>query len=253
MQDSWLSRKVDEIKGFADRNEVKNFYDGLKEVHGTTTLGSSPLLSADGSTLITDKEKILERWDEHFNGVLNRPSTINDEATGRLPQIPIDETLEAVPSLEETLKGIRQLSSGKAPGSDPIPAKVYKEGGTALPEKRYQLFQLSWKHESVTGLQGCHSGTPIQKRRKITRPATTIVEFPCCPSHARKILARALLSRLNAHLEQGHLPKSQCGFRRERTWCLLLDSFKSQGQNVDLYSTYVDLTKTFDTVSRENL
>ena len=64
MQHSWLSGKVDEIQAFADRNDMKNFYGSLKELYGPTASGSlAPLLSADGSTLITDKEKVLERWD----------------------------------------------------------------------------------------------------------------------------------------------------------------------------------------------
>ena len=64
--------------------------------------GASFLLSAEGSTLITDKEKILERWAEHFNSVLNRLSAINNDAIDRLPPVPIDETLDALPTLEET-------------------------------------------------------------------------------------------------------------------------------------------------------
>ena len=55
MQNSWLSSKADEIQGFADRNDMKNFYHSLKEVYGPTSTGRSPLLSADGSTLITHK------------------------------------------------------------------------------------------------------------------------------------------------------------------------------------------------------
>ena len=62
IQDSRLSSKADENPRFADRNDMKRFYDSLKEVYGPTTSGSlSPLLSADGLTLITDKEKVLER------------------------------------------------------------------------------------------------------------------------------------------------------------------------------------------------
>ena len=45
------------------------------------------MLSADGSTLLTDKEAILKRWAEHFNSVLNRPSSINEDAIDRLSQI----------------------------------------------------------------------------------------------------------------------------------------------------------------------
>ena len=33
-RDSWLSNKADEILGFADNNDMVNFYDGLKEVVG---------------------------------------------------------------------------------------------------------------------------------------------------------------------------------------------------------------------------
>ena len=77
-------------------------------------------------------------------------------------------------------------------------------------------------------------------------------------SIAGKILARVLLNRLTAHLEKGLLPESQCGFRKDRGTIDMVFAArqlqeKCQEQNVDLYSTYVDLTKAFDTVSRDGL
>lgn len=33
LQDTWLSRKADEIQSAADRNDMKSFYSGLKEVY----------------------------------------------------------------------------------------------------------------------------------------------------------------------------------------------------------------------------
>ncbi|XP_069977706.1 uncharacterized protein [Penaeus vannamei] len=175
MQDSWLSDKANEIQGFAHKHDKKNFYDGLKEVYDPTSVGSSPLLSADGSTLITDKDKILERWAEHFDSVLNRPSTINDEPIDRLPQVPVGKTMDAVPTLEKIQKAVRLLFSGKAPGSDSIPAEVYKEGGNRHACDNHRGISLL----SITG----------------------------------KILARVLLNRLITHLEQGLPPETQCGFR----------------------------------------
>ena len=54
MQDTWLSKKADEIQEFSDRNDMKRFYERLKEVYGPTISGSMcPLLNADGSSLIT--------------------------------------------------------------------------------------------------------------------------------------------------------------------------------------------------------
>ena len=97
---------------------MKNFYDALKEVYGPSSSGASPLLNADGSTLITDKEEILKRWAEHFNNVLNRQSEINNDAIDRLPQIPVNTSMDDLPTLLETEKAIHILSRGKAPGSD---------------------------------------------------------------------------------------------------------------------------------------
>ncbi|BHF65873.1 hypothetical protein SprV_0200888600 [Sparganum proliferum] len=73
MQDAWTARKAEEIQGYADRNECKNFFSAIKAVYGPPTKGTAPLLSADGSTPLTEKTQILQRWAEHFRGVLNRP------------------------------------------------------------------------------------------------------------------------------------------------------------------------------------
>nr|VZI00493.1 unnamed protein product [Spirometra erinaceieuropaei] len=66
MQDVWTARKAEEIQGYADRNEWKNFFSAIKAVYGPATKGTAPLLSADGSTLLTEKTQILQRWAEHF-------------------------------------------------------------------------------------------------------------------------------------------------------------------------------------------
>ena len=85
MQDSWLSKKAEEIQSFADRKDMKKFHNALKTIYGPKSFGATPLLSADRKTLLTDKYAILKRWTEHFNSVLNRPSSVNDNAINKLP------------------------------------------------------------------------------------------------------------------------------------------------------------------------
>ena len=135
--------------------------------------------------MITDKEKILDRWAEHFYGVLNHPSVINNDTIDRLPQVPLDETLDVPPTLEETRKALHLLSNGKAPGEDAIPAEVFKEGGSALVEKLHQLFQLIWQHETVP--QDFKDATILHlyKRKGTVRPVTTTMESPCFLLKAR--------------------------------------------------------------------
>ena len=67
MQDSWLRKKTEEIQSFVDRKDMKKFHDVLKTIYGPKSSGANTLLTADGSTLLTDKEAILKRWVQHFN------------------------------------------------------------------------------------------------------------------------------------------------------------------------------------------
>ena len=76
-------------------------------------------------------------------------------------------------------------------------------------------------------------------------------------SIAGKILVRVLLNRLNGHLKQsGLLPESHCGFRKDRGTIDMIFTArqlqeKYQEQNVDLYMTFVDLIKAFESIVRD--
>ena len=257
MQDTWLSRKADEIQAYADSNNTKLFFNALKTIYGPQSSGTSPLLSADGTTLLTDKNSILERWAEHFNSVLNRPSSINNEAIDRMPQVPINAPMADPPSESEVKAAVKLLSKGKAPGSDAIPAEIYQAGGPVLLQRLTELFQTMWDQEAIPQELKDASIVHLYKRKGNRRS---------CDNHrgisllsiAGKILARILLNRLTHHLEDGHLPESQCGFRKDRGTVDMIFAArqlqeKCQEQNRDLYTTFVDLTKAFDTVSREGL
>ncbi|BHF58879.1 hypothetical protein SprV_0100183400 [Sparganum proliferum] len=90
-------------------------------------LDTVPILSSNGSTQLTKERRIIQRWAEHFKGVLNRPSTTtSDAAIARLTQVETNVDLDLAPSLHETITVGQQLSSGKAPGSDAISAEIYK-------------------------------------------------------------------------------------------------------------------------------
>ena len=80
---------------------MKRFYDAIKTVYGPQPASLSPILSADGQKLLTEKAHILDRWAEHFDAVLNRSSHINEEAINRLPQNTINLKMGNPPTLLE--------------------------------------------------------------------------------------------------------------------------------------------------------
>ena len=176
----------------------------------------------------------------------------------RLPQIECNVLLDEFPTVTETRKAVQQLSSGKAPGADAIPAEVYKAGGLPMAEKLTELFHCMWRKEAIP--QEFKDASIIHLYKRKGNPQV-------CDNHrgisllsiAGKILAKSLLNRLNVHLDQtGLIPESQCGFRKDRGTIDMIFTArqlqeKCQEQNVDLYMTFVDLTKAFDTVSRDGL
>ena len=244
MQDSWLRKKTEEIQSFADRKDMKKFHDALKTIYGPKSSGATTLLSADGNTLLTDKEAILERWAEHFNSVLNRPSSINEDAIDRLPQIECNVLLDEFPTVTETRKAVQQLSSGKAPGADAIPAEVNKAGGLPMAEKLTELFHCMWRKEAIP--QEFKDASIIHLYKRKGNPQV-------CDNHrgisllsiAGKILAKILLNRLNVHLDQtGLIPESQCGFRKDRGTIDMIFTArqlqeKCQEQNAALLSNHL--------------
>nr|VZI48969.1 unnamed protein product [Spirometra erinaceieuropaei] len=212
LQADWTARRAKEVQGYAGRSEWKNFFAAVKAVCGPPTKAIAPLFSADGNTLLTQKTLILQRWAEHFGGVLNRPSTISDVVSARLPPLETNADLDHSPSLQEIIRAVRQLCSARARESDAIPAEIYKHGGPQLMDHLTTLFWELWrqgeflqnfKHATILHLNKRKEDRQICDNRRGISPLNI----------AGKILASNLLNRLSNHVDQGLLPESQCGFR----------------------------------------
>ena len=174
---------------------MKRFYDSLKCLYEPSTSDSPPMLGADGETLITDKKEIVERWVQHISDVVNRPTSINDEAIQRFPQVDMNPDLDVPPCEDEVTKAIKQMSSAKTPDPDAIPAEVFKSGGPSLLQKLTALFQSSLESEALPQEFKDDTIVHIYKRKGNKRS---------CHNHrgmsllsiAGKIMARILLNRL---------------------------------------------------------
>lgn len=215
------------------------------------------VLDTDKTTLLTDKSQIMERWVSHFRDLLNRVSSIDDEVLNNLPQLTVQECLVEEPSPAETSKAIRLMSSGKAPGSDTIPAEIYKAAGPEALKCLTELFKLMWRNEEIP--QEFKDASIIHLfKRKGSRQL--------CDNHrgisllviAGKILARIILNRFIEHVCEDYLPDSQCGFRKGRSTTDMIFATrqlqeKCREQDMGLYLIFVDLTKAFDTVCRDGL
>ena len=75
-----------ELPRAAERNDMKGFHSGLKEVWGPKKKGHFHLKSKDGMETFSDSKKVVARWSEH----VQKLSTLhfNMGETSRCPQVP---------------------------------------------------------------------------------------------------------------------------------------------------------------------
>ena len=66
MQNDWWTGLAKRTQRYADMGDMHAFYKALKAVYGPSHQIQALLHSSDGSTLLTDKGAILQRWSEHF-------------------------------------------------------------------------------------------------------------------------------------------------------------------------------------------
>lgn len=257
LKDTWWTNLAKEIQQYADAGNYRRFYEALRAVYGPSSKAENPLRSADGTTLLTDRCSILERWSEHFQTLFSANRTVSDTTLNSIPERNVVMELDDKPTIDETIKAIKQLKNGKAAGIDGIPPELWKFGGTALHSKLHQLFVLCWESGKVpndfrdaviiTLYKNKGEKSDCSNYRGITLLAI-----------AGKALARMLLNRFVPVIAEDILPETQCGFRSNRgttdmVFVLRQLQEKCREQNKGLYITFVDLTKAFDTVNREAL
>ena len=83
---------------------------------------SKALYSSDGSTPLTDKEAILQRWSEHFEDLFSDRRTLQEYSPAKIPHVDLKLELDDPPTREEIRKATMQLKVGKTPNIDGIPA-----------------------------------------------------------------------------------------------------------------------------------
>jgi exonuclease III len=256
MKDKWWDQKADEVQRFADSHNSKQFFNSLKAVYGPSRSGSTPLRSADGSTLIKEQEALRERWAEHFSTLLNQPSSVDPAALGQVPQLPTLHKLDLPPNAAEVKKAISQMNSDRASGMDGIPAEVYKAAGTEAHDVFLDIIRSIWEQEKMPEDFRDALIVALYKNKGSKADCGNYRGISLL-SIAGKIFARIILNRLIT-VAEANLPEAQCGFRPGRSTVDMIFTVrqvqeKCLEQNLDLYSVFIDLTKAFDTVNREAL
>ena len=192
-----------------------------------------------------------------MSALLNHQNPSSEEFIEELPTLPTIHLLDETPTLDEVTKACRSLKNGKAAGPDGLPGEVFKYADPTVIESLHALIALFWTSEHIPKSWKDPIITMIYKR-KGSKSLCQNYRGISLLDVAGKVLARVILSRIIESPIMDILPETQSGFRKDRCTTDMIFvarqlQEKSREQHQNLFLTFVDLAKAFDTVNRDLL
>ena len=194
--------------------------------------------------MVTDREKILERWAEHFSERHPQLALSHQRRSHctppSLPQVPVNTGLDEPPTEAEVPS--EDFPNGKAPGADAISAELYA-AGRPPPTKHLADLIRTMRNQGKLPQQFKDASIVHLYKRKGNGLDCNNHRGIALPSVAGKILARILLNRLTERLEQHEVLLPESRGTVDVIFAARQVQEKCREQNVSLCSTFVDLTK----------
>lgn len=234
------------------KNNQKLFYKVLKNLRNEKQNVNLGIKNNKGE-ILTDNNKIMERWREYFCSLLNTDTDQNEHTS--------EETTETNPmdsreiTHQELNEAIKKLKNGKAPGHDKITSEMIKQLGQTGKGLLLQLLNKTWEEESIPQDWEIGIILPIFKKgdnkecknyRGITLLSTVL-----------KVYEQILNNRLKEQIEHT-LSEAQSGFRKGRSaqdhiFTLQQIIRKKKEKSKSVYLAFLDMEKAFDRVPRKKI
>ena len=248
-----LNNLAEEAEIAARNNCSGDLYQLTRKIAGQGR-NMTTIKDREGKRLVNEDE-VLERWREHFEGVLNVPR----------PDIPLPEMGQAPEvitsidtgdiSVAEIRRAIHRLKNGKSPGMDAISAEMLKCSENDAVKQLHLLFNSIWKEQRVPEDWKKSLIVKVPKKGDLTQcdnyRGISLLSVPS------KILCRILIDRVKSGVDE-MIRQEQAGFRSgrgtsEQIFALRNILEQCQEWQAPLYINFVDFSKAFDCIIRERL
>ena len=228
-------------------------YDRIKKVLGPTLNKTGPLKSSTGE-VIADRHQ-LERWVEHYSDIYSRKNIAI--LCPWCCWMPADHArTRHRANFGGAQQGHRHLGLWQGPWRRWDPPDLLKHCKTALLHSLHVLLCQCWQEGAVP--QNTWDAKIITLfKNKGERSDFNNYRGISLLSVIGKVIAKVILIRQQKLAERVD-PESQCGFRAERWTIDMVLSLRQlqercREQQMGLYIAFIDPTKAFDLVSRDDL
>ncbi|KAJ2945399.1 hypothetical protein O0L34_g204 [Tuta absoluta] len=254
-----VDRMKDKNKDEFDRRLSENFRSNLKVFwksirtarNKTTSSELSRIRSQDGS-VINGEECVLKRWKQYFESLFEKEDLAQEITTAEVDEIENESEF----GMDEIVKALKSMKSGKAAGYDRVSVEMLKAGEGVVASQLYLLFNLCWRSGRVPSdwckaiIVPLYKGKGSQLDCKNYRGISLL-------SVVGKLYAKVLIERVMKETDE-KVWDAQAGFRKgmgctDHVFSLRCIAEKFLAKNQKVYCAFVDLEKAYDRVVRNEL
>jgi hypothetical protein len=249
----WWERECEEMEELDRSGRSDMVYAKVKQLtRKSSTAGRSTSIKDRDGKLITEPDKIRERWKEYIEQLYDKAGKPEEEGIAVEREAIVPEDCKGPPLLtSEIIEAIKDMKKNKAVGVDDIPAEFLKalgeEGTKELVEMCKEMYDEGIWPEDFTRVVMI----PLQKKPNAEEceDHRTISLIP----HASKIMLKILTKRIESKAV-GFIGKNQFGFRkgcgtRDAIGIMRVLCERSLEHGNDVYICFVDFEKAFDRVN----
>ena len=209
--------------------------------------------------LLTEPEKVDERWEEYFRNLLNAPENGGTAEEEEEEEVASEEHLMGDMVDRITVSDVKdallKMPNNKAAGYDGIPCEIFKFGGMTAINILTRLFNIAWDAGEIPQDWSKAVIHPVFKKGDRTNCSN--YRGIALLSHVGKIYERILEKKLR-NIVEDVLHEAQHGFRPGRgttdlVFALKMILEKSWEWDIKKYVALLDLEKAFDRVPRQML
>ena len=203
----------------------------------------------ESGLVLHDQEKILQRWLEYFERLLNEENAREKYEEGEANQ-GVTQTIRR----KEVEYAVIHMKSGKAVGADQIPIDAWKSLGERGIDILWDLMQKIWEGEQIPNAWRSSILVPIYKGKGDIQNCGNYRGIKLM-SHTMKVWERIIERRLRDETE---ICEEQFGFMPGRgttdaifTLRQLIERHKEL--HAELHIAFIDLEKAYDRVPRQEI
>ena len=249
-----IDRELEEIENNDRHGKTRAEFQGINKIRKGYQAKQGMIKNSTGDLLL-DKEKVSERWVEHFRCLLNRPPPQEPVPATVENQLPLHGEEVEEPTREEVLLIIRSLKNNKAAGIDEISAELIKYGGRPLHEAMVKIVIGIWRREEMP--LEWEEGMFLPIHKKGDRAECSNYRGICLLTVGYKIVTKLIYNRLKRYCEV-MVGDYQSGFRTSRSTIDQIFTIrqimeKCWEYDKETWHAFIDFKQAYDSIHRESM